>query len=227
MSDRAELEASVRRLCEAGTHDEALSVALRRYGRELFGFLAAMTRGPEDAAEIYSTVCEEMWKSLPRFQWRSAFRTWAYTIARRCLIHFRRAPHRAADRNIALSNVDAFSKLQLQVRTETAAYKRTAVKSKFAALRESLPEEDQMLLVLRVDKGMAWMDIAGVLFPDSEDDDEARKKESARLRKRFETLKKHNALIDMWISTGSSRRRNTPAATPRRSRKPPRRNKRG
>ena len=96
----------------------------------------------------------------------------------------------SADRNIALSNVDAFSKLQLQVRTETAAYKRTAVKSKFAALRESLPEEDQMLLVLRVDKGMAWMDIAGVLFPDSEDDDEARKKESARLRKRFETLKK-------------------------------------
>lgn len=189
MDQRAELEASVQQLCEAGTHDEALSVALRGYGRELFGFLAAMTRSPDEAAEVYSTLCEEMWKSLPRFQWKSSFRTWAYTIARRCVIHQRRSPHRAADRNIALSNVDALSKLQLQARTETAAYKKTAVKSRFAALRESLPEEDQMLLVLRVDRSMAWNDIAGVLFPDSEDD-EARKRESARLRKRFETLKK-------------------------------------
>jgi RNA polymerase sigma-70 factor (ECF subfamily) len=50
-------------------------------------------------------------------------------------------------------------------------------------LRESLDPEEQTLLILRVDKGMAWEDVAEVLRADGEP------VAPAALRKRFERLK--------------------------------------
>jgi RNA polymerase sigma-70 factor (ECF subfamily) len=65
---------------------------------------------------------------------------------------------------------------------------RTEVKDAVSAIRRSLPEEDQTLLILRVDRRMAWNDIALVVAgPDAETD--VVKRECARLRKRFQLVK--------------------------------------
>src|SRR5262249_48514473 len=76
------------------------------------------------------------------------------------------------------------------VRTETAPYLRTEVKDKLAEIRASLPPEDELLLVLRVDKRLEWKDIARVLRGgDVPADDTVLARESQRLRKRFQHLK--------------------------------------
>ena len=64
-------------------------------------------------------------------------------------------------------------------------------------LREDLPREEQEILVLRVDKQLAWDDLARVLWEGVEPpSDEELKRESVRLRKRFQTIK--DRLRELW-----------------------------
>src|SRR5262249_19808896 len=72
-----------------------------------------------------------------------------------------------------------------QVQSSTLVYLRTQVKSDVRRLREELPEIDQTLIILRVDKNMEWDDIAAALA-DDDLEDAALKREAARLRKRFQ-----------------------------------------
>ena len=77
----------------------------------------------------------------------------------------------------------------VEVRTATASYLATQARSRIAELRAALPEEDRALLVLRVDRNLAWNDLARVLSPEESLDDVAVRRESARLRKRFQIVK--------------------------------------
>ncbi|MBL8743041.1 MAG: hypothetical protein JNK04_18155 [Myxococcales bacterium] len=76
--------------------------------------------------------------------------------------------------------------------------------TKLAELRASLPEQERELLILRIDRRLAWQDLARVLAEDGElDTDVELKKRAARLRKQFQALKerlrtaaKHRGLLD-------------------------------
>lgn len=67
------------------------------------------------------------------------------------------------------------------MRTATQAYHRTDVKDRFRAVHERLGDEDQLLLVFRIDRSLPWRDIAVALSGDADLDDEAITRESARL----------------------------------------------
>ena len=57
-------------------------------------------------------------------------------------------------------------------------------------LRDHLPTDDQTLLILRVDRDLSWNEVALVMTYDGEaPTDDRVKRESARLRKRFELVK--------------------------------------
>jgi RNA polymerase sigma-70 factor (ECF subfamily) len=75
------------------------------------------------------------------------------------------------------------------VRRQTAMIQQTAVKDRFTQLREALDPEDQELLILRVDRSMEWADLARVMSDRDDLDGEELKRESARLRKRFQSVK--------------------------------------
>jgi RNA polymerase sigma-70 factor, ECF subfamily len=188
---RARLESDVRTLCDARDWGAACTAILRGYGPEVFGFLVAVHRNEAAANDAFSDLAEAIWRSLPAFAWQSTVRTWTYAIARNvsrtrkrdAARHDRRAP-RAGDS--ALDGVAA------KVRTETAAILRTETKTRLQALRDALPQADRMLLVLRIDRGLSWNDLARVLHEGEEDaqlDDEALTREAARLRKRFQLVK--------------------------------------
>ena len=85
-----------------------------------------------------------------------------------------------------LSDVPSVLAVVEAVRTTTALHLRTEIKDAFAKLRDALEPEDHMLLGLRVDRRMAWNEIARVLGSDPDAVD----KDAAALRKRFERLKK-------------------------------------
>ena len=180
-----DLEHRIQSLLERRDYRAAATQAVEGYGPEVFGFLVAFVRDPRDASEIFSQTCEDLWVGLPRFERKCSMRTWMYTLARHAAARFRRSPHRRLGRHVALS---AVSEMAACVRTETLRFLRSEAKDLFAPIRDSLEEEDRLLLVLRVDRGMSWKEIARVLAGDDEGE-EAIDRAAARLRKRFQLIK--------------------------------------
>jgi RNA polymerase sigma-70 factor (ECF subfamily) len=186
---REGLEGQIRGYCDAQQWGPAATVALRGYGPEVLGYLSAMCRTETDAAEVFSSFCEDMWKGLPRFRWQSSFRTWAYTLARHALYRMGRDPQRRRERNVALSDSPEVLELAEQVRTTTMIHLRTETKNKFTALREQLEPDDRTLLILRVDRKLAWNEIASIMADEDEPTPEQLRRGAATLRKRFERAK--------------------------------------
>jgi RNA polymerase sigma-70 factor, ECF subfamily len=189
MTSRDQVEREVRRLCEEGAFVAATTAAIRAYGPEILGFLVAQHHGEEDASEVFSLWSERVFRGLPGFGWGSSLRTWAYTVARNASVNFVRG-RRARARREQAGDADEIAAVEQQVRTETPAYLRTRARDKLAAIRDALPPEDRMLLVLRVDRKLEWKDLARVMLGEDGDvTDAALAKESQRLRKRFQLLK--------------------------------------
>jgi RNA polymerase sigma-70 factor (ECF subfamily) len=188
---RDALEQEIRRHHAMGAFEAAAVAALRGYGGEILSFLAAVHRDEADASEVFSIFCEEMWRSLPRFGWQCSFRTWAYTICRHRSHRYRRDARRRAARGALLSDSADLRAIEQRLRTETLPYLRSRVRSRIAELRDELPLEDQEILILRVDRQLAWNELALVLHEDDGEPlaGEALKREAARLRKRFQAIK--------------------------------------
>ncbi|MGN6110944.1 MAG: RNA polymerase sigma factor [Kofleriaceae bacterium] len=191
----------VRELCDAGDRHGAATVLIRGYGPEIYGFLIALHRADQEADDVFALWSERIWRGLERFAWQCSLRTWCYAIARNASSNFRRDARVRERRALPLPESSALQQLQQQVRSETRPYQRTEVKDKLAQIRESLSEEDQLLLVLRVDKQLAWRDLAQVVLDDGEPIEAARLgREAQRLRKRFQLLK--NRLVELGRSHG-------------------------
>ena len=193
-------EQRLRELFEAGQLEEVASAMLKSYGPEILNFLGARLRDPVKAHEAFSMFCEDLWVGLPKFAWRCSARTWSYTLARNAATRYASARHNRASHNVALTCPKIFSDLAAQMRTTTQIYQRTDVKDRFRALRDQLDVEDQTLLMLRVDRGMSWREIALTLSGDVDLPADIVARESARLRKAFERVKAE--VKDMALKDG-------------------------
>jgi len=183
-------EVAIRRAFDAGEFEEAATLTLHAYGREISGFIVSRLRGRvADTREVFSMFTEDLWTGLPEFGWRCALRTWCYALARNAAVRYTVAQGRRAARHRDLETSQLWALADEQVRTETSAYQKTAVKDRFRELRDQLDIDDQMLLVLRVDKGLSWRDLAIALNGDANLSQDELARESARLRKAFERVK--------------------------------------
>jgi len=177
-----DVEAEIARLRAAGQLREVAVLAIESYGSEVLSFLEMMLRDRADSADAFSQACEDLWKSLPRFEGRAAMKTWFYTLARHAASRLRRAAH--SDR---LATISEMSDVAERVRSRTRPHLKTEIKVGIAAIRATLDESDRMLLVLRVDRDMSWTDVARVMADDDSEEEIARA--AARLRKRFQSVK--------------------------------------
>jgi RNA polymerase sigma-70 factor, ECF subfamily len=178
------IDATVRGLLAAGQLELATTRMLEHYGPELFGFLRAIARDDDLAAEAFALASERMWQNLERFRWEASLRTWVYQLARNALYRLRRDPRRRAANNLPLSLVQSIEEVR---RCPTEPYRRTEIKDMFRTLRESLDPLDHEILVLRLDRSMSWKDIARSLA--DEDTTETVEQRAAAFRKRFERAK--------------------------------------
>lgn len=185
---RDELERIIASRHAAGDMAAAATAAIKGYGPEILGFLYVATGRAQDSAEIFSDYCEDLWRGLPGFRGESAFRTWSYRLAYNALARARRKHMRGRGRAVPLSDVPEVAAVVDHVRTRTLPHLRTEVKTAIARLREQLAEDDRTLLVLRVDRRLAWDEIARIVDPDVPTAEGTRKL-SAALRKRFERIK--------------------------------------
>ena len=89
-------------------------------------------------------------------------------------------------RNLPLSVAPSVAEAVAVIRTATAAHQRTEIKAAFAKVREALAPEDHMLLGLRLDRRLAWNEIATIL---GDGDPAHLGRDAAVLRKRYQRLK--------------------------------------
>jgi RNA polymerase sigma-70 factor (ECF subfamily) len=180
-----DIESELARLRAEGKLKEVASLAIESYGGEVLSFLETMLRDHADSGDAFAQACEDLWKGLPRFEGRSSFKTWFYTLARHAASRLRRNAHHKR-----LTSLSEVSDLAERIRSRTRPHLKTEVKTGFAAIRAALEDDDRMLLLLRVDRAMSWNDVARVMAnEDDGDSTETIARVAARLRKRFQTVK--------------------------------------
>jgi RNA polymerase sigma-70 factor (ECF subfamily) len=186
----AEDDASIRQACHKGDAAAAVTLLLERYGAELFGYLSALLRNNQQARETYCLLAEDLWRGLPKFEWRCSARAWAYALARNARSRYLLAEQRRTANEQVLANLPWFQELIQRTHTSTPIHLRTEIRERVEEIRNRLPEDEQTLIMLRVDRRLSWKELAVVL---GEVGDEPSPSElartTARLRQRFHAVK--------------------------------------
>jgi len=180
----SDLDPRVRELLLAGDTRGAATRVIRELGPEVLGFLSGVL-GNADGDEVYSAWSERLWKSLKGFEGRCSLRTWTYVLARREITRFRKGTRRHAEGRVPLSELK-----DVLANPKTRTTMATAKQRQLTALRDELPIEDRTLLILRVDRKLSFDEIALAFAENPESVTEVdRRREAARLRKRFQLVK--------------------------------------
>ncbi|HEY0190538.1 MAG TPA: sigma-70 family RNA polymerase sigma factor [Kofleriaceae bacterium] len=182
----SEFDDRIRLLLADGAIGQATTLVLRELGPEVLGFLSGVL-GDDEGDEVFSTFSERLWRSLYGFEGRCSLRTWVYVLARHELGRYRRGIRRHEDGRVPISQLqEVLVEIKTQNRSTLAANRR----DQLTQLRDELPEEDRMLLILRLDRNLGFDEVALAFSEDPENMSELdRKRESARLRKRFQLVK--------------------------------------
>ena len=181
----SDLDHRARELLRAGDTGGAATLVLRELGPEVLGFLSGVL-GDGDADEVFSAWSERLWRSLKGFEGRCSLRTWTYVLARREISRFRKGMRRHAEGRVPLSELQSV----LAVARTAGTTMATAKQRQLTALRDELPIEDRTLLILRVDRKLSFDEIALAFAEAPETVTEVdRRREAARLRKRFQLVK--------------------------------------
>jgi len=154
------VEAEVARLLESNDLRSAAAAIVRGYGPAILAYLAALAREEDRADDAFSQFCEDLWRGLPHFRRDASVRTWVYKLAWHAWLRNEREPYRRRGRPLA---TEEMCRLAAEVRSTTALHLRSEVKDAVARLREQLTPAEQSLLVLRIDRGLSWSDVASVM----------------------------------------------------------------
>ena len=187
---QGEAEREIRAACDERDYERATSLAFRRYGAELLAFLGARLGSAADGEDVFAACAEKLWLGLPQFEWRCSLRSWCYRLARNAANDFSALAHHRRELKVSPEAHARLSQLVDEVRTHTRRYLQTPIKDRMQELRETLPPDDQMLLILRVDRNMGFRELAVAMSDGAATLDEPQlAAEAARLRKRFERIK--------------------------------------
>jgi len=167
-------------LLEAGDARGAAEAIVRDHGPQILGYLASILRNDADAADVFSQFTEDLWRGLPGFRGECPIRVWAYRLAWHAAARHLRDPYRARGRRLETTEL---SRIAEEVRSSVLLGRREARQRSIDKLRARLAPEEQTLLVLRLDRGLSWREVATVIAEDGAAADET------ALRKRFERLK--------------------------------------
>jgi RNA polymerase sigma-70 factor, ECF subfamily len=186
-SNHSEIERLVRSSLDAHDPRSAAARALEKLGPDVFRFLSARLGDRRQAAHAYLQFSEDVWGGLPEFRWESSLRAWMFVLARSAATRV----SRKCRREVELPPRFAVApQLREHVRSATARYLRLDIKDRMREIRQRLDEDDQTLLILRIDRKLEWNDLA-VVMNEVPRDAQERDIEGAVLRvhSRFRTAK--------------------------------------
>jgi len=152
--------AEIDRLIAERDFSGAASAIMRGYGPAILGYLAALARDEDRADDAFSQFSEDLWRGLPDFRGDASVRTWLYALAWHAWLRNERDAYQRHRRPFL---TDEMSRLAAEVRSTTALHLKSEAKNALAALREQLSPEERSLLVLRIDRGLSWSEVASVM----------------------------------------------------------------
>ena len=177
----AEVEARCLEALDRGDHAGAATFVVREYGPQLLGYLCSVLRSEADAGEVFSMFSEDLWKGLPGFRRECPVRVWCYRLAWHAAARFLRDPYRGRGRRLETTEL---SRIVEEVRSSVFLGRDQARQATLDRLRSGLTPDERTLLVLRLDRGLSWAEVALVLAEEL-----GKPVDEAALRKRFERLK--------------------------------------
>jgi RNA polymerase sigma-70 factor, ECF subfamily len=188
------LEAEIARLLEASDLTSAAAAIMRGYGPAILGYLAALAGDEDRADDVFSQFCEDLWRGLPAFRRDASVRTWVYKLAWHAWLRNERDAYRRHAHPLV---TEEMSRLAAAVRSTTALHLRTEAKDAVARLREQLAPDEQSLLVLRIDRGLSWSEVASVMStPEEHLDPQTVAKRFQRVKERLRKLAEDAGLLE-------------------------------
>ncbi len=173
------IEERIKELLAAGDHRGAATEALRAFGPKILGYLQALLRDEADASDAFSVFAEHLWRGLPGFRFESSLKTWCFKLAWNAALNLKDEAWRRRGRRFETGEA---SRMAEEIRTRTGV-KVERQRAALEALRAELTDEEQTLLVLRLDQQLTWDEIAEVMAREGDSPD------AATLGKRYERLK--------------------------------------
>jgi RNA polymerase sigma-70 factor (ECF subfamily) len=190
---RQELELRITALLDDGDLRSAAAETVRGFGRPVLMYLLKLLQDPDAAHEVFSRSCEKLWKGIGEFRRECSMATWFHRIAWNAAHDYRTEARHRRER---LFESEEIGRIATEVRVTTLRYLKTEARDRLAKLREQLDAEDRSLLVLRVERGMSWKEVATVMSESKGHVDErALRKRYERLKERLRKLAKKDGLL--------------------------------
>jgi len=143
--------------------EPAFGELMRRYQREIYGFVYALLNDVDEANDAVQEVFVQVLLSLPRFQSGRRFAPWLYGIASHVA---RNAQRQLRRRAVSLEEVDAASPLIADVSTwPDHVYAVEERRRRIHAAVAALPPDHAQVVVLHYFQRLSYQDIAERLQP--------------------------------------------------------------
>ena len=84
------------RACLSG-NEQAWSALIEKYKKLIYSIPMKYGASPEDAADIFQSVCLELFSQLPRLRKKAAFRSWIITVTAHQAFQWKRRVQRRAE----------------------------------------------------------------------------------------------------------------------------------
>jgi RNA polymerase sigma-70 factor (ECF subfamily) len=141
---------------------QAFAVLVRHYQRRLFGVALALTRNPDDAAELAQEAFVRAYQNLGQFEARSSFSTWLYRIVANLAIDLRRRE----SRHVVLRGEEAESELRRLAGSGDTGFNTTfggELRGRLRAALDELTPEHRAVILLREVEGLSYEEISETL----------------------------------------------------------------
>ncbi len=143
--------------------DENLGTVFRdwlaQHGALVLKVARAYTRTADDCQDLAQEILLQLWRSVPRFEGRSAASTWVYRVALNTALGWRRRERRRRERQRPLLTVEGPADAGPGGAEQLA--RREAVERLYAAIHQ-LPAADVALVLLYLDD-LSYREMADVL----------------------------------------------------------------
>lgn len=145
---------------------DAFEVLMNRYRQRVFGKILSMLRRREDANDVLQDVFIKVYNALPKFQMKSSFSTWVYTITVNTTLNYidkmQRRPLWWITEDVTESNRSELEDKQLFFAVDQGL-EREDLRKQIAAAMENLSEASRKIIQLRYYEELDYKSIAEAL----------------------------------------------------------------